>query len=163
MKIICKQCHQEFELTDSEIRFYNRKNLSLPKRCKRCREINRKMSYSENGNYYSPDVSDETRIIDYKTIIAVLSVIIVAILIISGALIYALSDSDKPEDSQSGISLVATQTEQITYYLNTYRKKFHKPDCESVQQMNAENRKKFYGTREEAIAQGYSPCNNCNP
>ena len=50
-----------------------------------------------------------------------------------------------------------------TYVLNTYRKKFHYPTCASVAQMNPENRQNFYGTREEAIAQGYSPCGNCQP
>ena len=34
MKRICKQCGKEFELSQSEINFYNSKNLSLPKRCK---------------------------------------------------------------------------------------------------------------------------------
>lgn len=41
MKYICKQCGKEFELTESEIDFYKSKNLSLPKRCKECREKNK--------------------------------------------------------------------------------------------------------------------------
>lgn len=42
MKRICKQCGKEFILTQSEIDFYKSKNLSLPKRCKECRELNKK-------------------------------------------------------------------------------------------------------------------------
>lgn len=38
---ICVQCGQRFVLSDSEINFYNSKKLSLPKRCKTCREVNK--------------------------------------------------------------------------------------------------------------------------
>ncbi|MCH5265735.1 MAG: zinc-ribbon domain containing protein [Lachnospiraceae bacterium] len=41
MKRICKQCGREFELTDSGMDFYRRKQLEYPKRCKSCRELNR--------------------------------------------------------------------------------------------------------------------------
>ena len=51
----------------------------------------------------------------------------------------------------------------ITYVLNTNTKKFHYPDCNSVRQMKAKNRKDVKETREEVIQQGYSPCGNCNP
>ncbi len=70
------------------------------------------------------------------------------------------SDSLKEHTSDS---LKEHTSSSPTYILNTYRKKFHYPTCASVTQMNPENRQKFYGTREEAIAQGYSPCGNCKP
>lgn len=41
MKRICKQCGKLFELSDSEIAFYQKKNLHLPKRCKECRQANK--------------------------------------------------------------------------------------------------------------------------
>lgn len=41
MKHTCKQCGNEFEITQSEINFYRSKKLSLPKRCKECREANK--------------------------------------------------------------------------------------------------------------------------
>ncbi len=41
MKRTCKQCGKEFELTESEISFYESKGLDLPKRCKECREVNK--------------------------------------------------------------------------------------------------------------------------
>ena len=56
-----------------------------------------------------------------------------------------------------------TQTTSATYILNTNSKKFHYPDCSSVDQMNESNKQEFYGTRDEAIAQGYDPCGRCNP
>ncbi len=49
------------------------------------------------------------------------------------------------------------------YILNTNTHKFHYPDCRSVKQMKAKNRKEYTGTREELIAQGYDPCGNCHP
>ena len=44
----CVQCGKEFVLTDSEISFYKSKNLSLPKRCKDCRDANRKTNAGLN-------------------------------------------------------------------------------------------------------------------
>lgn len=37
----CKQCGKEFALSDSEIKFFNDKNLELPKRCSECRKENK--------------------------------------------------------------------------------------------------------------------------
>lgn len=50
-----------------------------------------------------------------------------------------------------------------TYILNTNTGKFHLPGCSSVKQMSEKNKQTFTGTRDEAIAQGYSPCGRCNP
>ena len=50
-----------------------------------------------------------------------------------------------------------------TYILNTNTKKFHYPSCSSVNQMKDKNKREFTGTRDEAIAQGYSPCGRCHP
>ena len=44
----CIQCNKEFTMTESEIRFYKSKRLSLPKRCKECRDANKKLK-AENG------------------------------------------------------------------------------------------------------------------
>ena len=54
-------------------------------------------------------------------------------------------------------------SEEETYILNTNNKKFHKPDCASVDQMNADNKAEYSGSREALIAQGYSPCGSCKP
>ena len=49
------------------------------------------------------------------------------------------------------------------YVLNTNTKRFHLPDCPSVQDMKEKNKREFEGTREEAIELGYKPCGACNP
>lgn len=51
MKCVCKQCGKEFELSKSEIDFYRKKNLNLPKRCKECREKNKGRKVSADGSY----------------------------------------------------------------------------------------------------------------
>lgn len=41
MKLACVQCKKEFEISDNEMQYYESKGLSLPKRCKECREANK--------------------------------------------------------------------------------------------------------------------------
>lgn len=55
------------------------------------------------------------------------------------------------------------QEENSSYILNTSTKKFHKEDCASAQSINAANRKKYSGSREDLIAQGYLACGQCKP
>lgn len=51
----------------------------------------------------------------------------------------------------------------VNYILNTNSKKFHYPSCSGVKRMKEENKASFTGTREEAIAKGYTPCGTCKP
>lgn len=75
---------------------------------------------------------------------------------------------------KSGTQQAAVQTESVKetsapvstgteYILNTNTKKFHYPSCSSVKQMKASNKKKYTGSRDDLIAQGYDPCKKCNP
>lgn len=57
----------------------------------------------------------------------------------------------------------APESGVTTYVLNTYRMKFHIPTCASVAQMSAQNKQTVVCTRDELIADGYSPCGNCKP
>ncbi len=49
----CVQCGKEFELTDSEVAFFEGKGLELPKRCSACRKENKrsraKRRYNSKG------------------------------------------------------------------------------------------------------------------
>lgn len=51
----------------------------------------------------------------------------------------------------------------ITYVLNTNTMKFHRPSCSSVPQIKEKNREDTAESRDELIAEGYTPCRNCNP
>ena len=59
MKRTCKQCGKEFIITQSEINFYKSKNLSIPKRCKECRQSNKQNKGSAQS---SPIERDKTRV-----------------------------------------------------------------------------------------------------
>lgn len=57
----------------------------------------------------------------------------------------------------------ASEAPKVTYILNTSTKRFHYPNCSSVHDIKDKNKKEFYGTREEAVGAGYSPCGRCHP
>lgn len=143
MKIICKQCGKEFELTQSEISFYKSKNLSLPKRCKECRDKNKQQNgqSSESNSKSAPskntpakstdqDTANETQnktytskpIKDTKGLSGKTGFFIAAAVIIAAVLFFLFSDnSDVPDTSKvsgSGFSdaisdFVSNMTEQL--------------------------------------------------
>ena len=51
----------------------------------------------------------------------------------------------------------------VTYILNTNSHKFHYPDCAGAASMSDANRQEYTGSREDLIAQGYTPCGQCDP
>ena len=66
--------------------------------------------------------------------------------------------------------MLAFQTAEVvplaastTYVLNTNTKKFHRPQCSSVDQMKEKNRQDSTKSREELVEEGYTPCKRCNP
>ncbi len=84
---------------------------------------------------------------------------------------YATGDSKGREFTGSQISSKDNKTtsdstqdsSHVDYILNTNSKKFHKPACSSVKSMAKKNTKKYNGTRNKLIDQGYEPCGNCHP
>ncbi len=159
MVINCKQCNRAFKITDSEINFYRRKGLDLPKRCKNCRALNKSKKVNiqaHNNNDYSYQFDNYTESYARKNYFPIVAVITTLIIIASIITMIIVINPHKAHTN-------SVQTAPVTYYLNTYRHKFHETDCPSVWEMNSKNRKAFYGTREEAIQQGYSPCQNCKP
>ena len=54
-------------------------------------------------------------------------------------------------------------TSPQTYIANKNSLAFHYPACSGAQAMKEENKVVFVGSREELIAKGYHPCQNCNP
>lgn len=70
---------------------------------------------------------------------------------------------DNWEDNSFVQETEKISNEQTNYILNTNTMKFHYPNCNSVQDMNKDNKEEYTGTRDELINKGYSPCGNCNP
>ncbi len=58
---------------------------------------------------------------------------------------------------------VPNEASQYSYIANKNSMVFHLPSCPSTSQMKESNKVFLTGTREDAIAQGYSPCGNCKP
>ena len=52
-------------------------------------------------------------------------------------------------------------SEEERYILNNNTKKFHDPECSSVDDIKAKNRSEFTGTRGQLIEEGYEPCRKC--
>lgn len=86
---------------------------------------------------------------------------------------YADGSSSGPEfiETQSTTKATTKQTtnnqpsvqSSSSYILNKNTHKFHYPSCSSVNSMAEKNKIYFNGTRDQVIAQGYKPCQRCNP
>ena len=78
------------------------------------------------------------------------------------AIDYATGDNQAVASS-SVTSTSSDVADKKTYIVNTKTKKFHNPDCDGVKKMSSSNKKKYKGTRDNLISNGYSPCQKCNP
>ena len=67
-----------------------------------------------------------------------------------------------PEKSAGTVKETAAAA-SASYILNTNSKKFHLPDCSSVNKISDKNREEYEGSREDLINEGYAPCKQCNP
>lgn len=72
---------------------------------------------------------------------------------------YVTNGEDIPEQDLT----IYDQYIESDFVLNTKSKKIHKPDCESVKDMNPDNRKDVHTTINSLLNDGYEPCKNCNP
>ena len=57
----------------------------------------------------------------------------------------------------------SSQSSSTHYVLNTNSMKFHRPSCSSAGKIADYNRWDYYGSYEEVIDMGYSPCKVCKP
>ena len=74
------------------------------------------------------------------------------------------SASGSEGSSNAGSAASDASSAQVkSYVLNTNTKKFHVPGCSSVNKMKAANRQDVESTRSDLLAQGYEPCQKCNP
>lgn len=64
-------------------------------------------------------------------------------------------ETDEPDETD--------EVEAQTYVLNTNTKKFHYPDCGSVDQMAEKNKMIVTWPRDDIIKEGYVACKNCDP
>lgn len=80
------------------------------------------------------------------------------------AIDYATGDNQAVTSSSASVTSTSSdEADKKTYIVNTKTKKFHNPDCDGVKKMSSSNKKKYKGTRDSLISNGYSPCQKCNP
>ena len=76
----------------------------------------------------------------------------------------SLQSSEVADEDNSAVQSSGTSSEQEqSYVLNTNTRKFHLPSCSSAEDILPANRQDYTGTRDELIAQGYTPCGRCKP
>ena len=76
---------------------------------------------------------------------------------------WATGQEESPSQSAGSASSANGSSQEQDYILNTSSHKFHLPTCSSVEDMSEKNKQSYHGTREDLLAQGYTPCGNCNP
>lgn len=124
----CVQCGKSFTMFDDEIAFFNRKNLSIPKRCQACRDLNKqkkqdtKMStYSEAQNpkrQFHVDSKQNRRL--KKTIGQWFMAVLLALFGIGGVYYGWVFDDQPNEDAQRQIA----ETNQIGQVLSFREKQY---------------------------------------
>lgn len=72
-------------------------------------------------------------------------------------------ESPAPVSSQDPAPSVSIQPAAANYIANKNTKKFHYPNCSSVNQMNESNKWYYSGTADELVQMGYDPCKKCKP
>ncbi len=71
--------------------------------------------------------------------------------------------TDPPAPAQEETPAEQPAANVFTYVINTDSGIFHYPSCSSAKRISDANRSEYTGTRDDLIAQGYSPCGNCDP
>lgn len=79
--------------------------------------------------------------------------------------LFSASESITEETSADIATSLPEGDEEVCqdYVLNKNTHKFHYTWCKSADKIKETNREDYYGSREDLISQGYSPCGNCNP
>lgn len=71
--------------------------------------------------------------------------------------------TEPPAQAQEEAPAEQPAANVFTYVINTNTGKFHYPSCSSAKRISDANRSEYTGTRDDLIAQGYTPCERCNP
>lgn len=82
-----------------------------------------------------------------------------------GELLYDIVDETPPGQPIEGTTfnrfISGSSGSEHSIVMNTDSKVFHDAGCQYVQKIKSGHIRYFYGTREEAIAEGYTPCQIC--
>lgn len=106
----CKQCGKTFNLTHSEIDFYTKKGLQLPKRCESCRNANKKKNSSNITEKYQPEKNSSSR----STSIPIKMIILLIILVIYGLIQLATYTNNIDTNSSNSVEYSSTSQSVTT-------------------------------------------------
>lgn len=84
---------------------------------------------------------------------------ILAVLLIT-VLMFGLAACGYDEGSEPGVSTEVLPKSSACYIGNKQTKIFHTPSCYPLPK---EKNRIYFSTRDEAVKNNYSPCENCNP
>ena len=73
------------------------------------------------------------------------------------------TDNNSSSNEVYDKSTPAESNNSPSYIANKNTKKFHYPSCSSVSDMKEKNKEYYYGSRDELIDNGYTPCKRCKP
>ena len=71
--------------------------------------------------------------------------------------------SSESWDSTISYNAVGDTGTSAKYILNTHTMKFHLPGCKYAGKISKKNYAESNESRDQLIAEGYSPCGECNP
>ncbi len=71
------------------------------------------------------------------------------------------SQENAPTDTSPAETPDTVEDIPREYIVNNGTKKFHLPDCPSVDDIKEKNKYAYYGTQSELIENGYAPCQRC--
>jgi hypothetical protein len=148
----CIQCGKSFTISDSEIKFYESKKLSLPKRCKDCREKNKSSGNTgkprktnaptEYKGYYADNASISELVIAILALIAMLVFIAMknTPLVLGAAVfsVYSFFTFIYHKANRIYVQEFDTSPYKYTFYdtesmVNHYVKHGRQTDCESME------------------------------
>ncbi|MDD3277955.1 MAG: zinc-ribbon domain containing protein [Lachnospiraceae bacterium] len=112
----CKQCGEEFTLTQSEIKFYKSRNLELPKRCAKCRQMNKQQKRKDENipaekSTGNPPAKSKVQMIA--------TIIIVVILVVFG--VKGLFTPDSPNSSKTAQPTANTTQSSLSGTVSDYK------------------------------------------
>ncbi len=123
------------------------------------------ISCGKNNDYGHPHAKTLNKLLERNIILYRTDTQGTIILSVKDGQIFANVDNTSDFDAgKTAKEDIQTDNKEVsTYILNTSSKKFHYPDCKSVQDMKKDNREESNLDRETLIKNGYSPCGNCKP
>lgn len=132
----CVQCNKEFDISKGEEKFYRDKNLELPKRCKECREKNKKsITYNNNSINSNYKSNNKKKTINSKIIIAAIA----TILLVIGGIINGFNESGNINFNNNNKESISSEytfrnDEYLTQHFNKHGAEFGYSTKEEYQQ-----------------------------